>query len=162
MTHRLNHEAVDPILWDILNSTLPPIGIVLLFIGDFQQIIFVSKTAHQSQVVSAYFRCSRQFLLITLFKLQKILLLKALRTEPHATTNKMEFSSYFVMFGERKCQANNKHSALHLRAVAILICVENILLLVYKDIQQNNREQFWIPQHDFLITKQSYSIFSTL
>lgn len=69
MTHRHKIDAEDQKLQDIEGSTLPFGGIAVLFIEKFRQILPVVRVTNWFQIVRAFFRQSRLFLLFKRLKL---------------------------------------------------------------------------------------------
>lgn len=100
-----------------LRSILPFAGSMMLCIGDFRQILHVSRAASRSQIVSTCFKRSHLFPIFKRLQLHNNMRLLALRNDPHTTADALEFAWYFLKAGDEKCQTDDKQHVFLSRPV---------------------------------------------
>ena len=95
-------EAVDRTLKDLMKINLPFGGTVVLFSGDFRQILPVVPCGSRGQVVNACFKSSPLFPLFKKIQLTENMRLMALMNDENADENALQFPTYLLKVGEDK------------------------------------------------------------
>lgn len=148
-------------LQDILQSTLLFYGIAVLLIGDFRQILAVVRAANRLQIVAACFKKHaattserfgfRQFKLLHLLQYMR---LQTLQNDPNATSEELQFSSYFLSLGEEKLQAIEKDFIRLLVSLDVYSkSLSDLIAWVFHNLSRNFPTDSWIAQRAILTAR---------
>lgn len=153
MTNLHNLEAVFRTLCDLRQSALPFGGIIMLYLGNFLQILPFLRAANRSQIVSPCFKRSRFYFLLKLLHVFENIWLQSLREDPHAVQDALEFPDYILQLGEEKLQSEEKQPAQRPTSIKILRDSNEMTKNIFPNLQSIFRDEEWIAQRALLTTK---------
>ena len=102
MAHRHCIETVEKTLRDVMDNNMPFGGKVVLFSGDFRQILPVVPCGARGQIVDACFRSSALFSEFQTLRLTENMRLSALMQDSTASRDALEFPAFLLKVGEGK------------------------------------------------------------
>lgn len=113
MCHSYAIEAVDRTLRDLMNNSLPFRGKLMVFCGDFRQILPVVIGGNRGQIVAACLKRSVLYPMMRKLTLSKNMRLAALREDPNADVAALQYPSYLLSVGEGR-EVTDEDSRLEL------------------------------------------------
>ena len=136
MCHRHCIECVDRTLRDITEVEMPFGGKIVLFAGDFRQILPVVRGGSRAQIVNACMKSSPLYRNIKLVELTENMRLEALRQDPQASREALEFPNFLLKVGDGKVEMD-AHGNIQLPPYIRKICeTANLCEHIYAEIEQ--------------------------
>ena len=152
MVHRHGAECIDRTLRDICSCELPFGGKVIVFGGDFRQILPVIRHCTRAQVVSA---CINRSPLWNRVKVMKLTINMRLQSLDHQDSVEVrKFSELLLRVGEGT-EPENESNMIHLDAKYV-VRGENIANLagnIYADIKEKYSDRDYITSHIMMSPK---------
>ena len=154
MTHRFAAECIDRSLRDLCSCDLPFGGKVIVFGGDFRQILPVVRHGTQADVSSACLNRSPLWRFVQVLKLTINMRLKSLSLQDSAEVRK--FSDFLLRVGEGTEPENENHM-IHLdqrfevpggSAADLVTAVYGDIRQYYNDAEYINRRILMCPKND--------------
>jgi len=153
MCHRYCVEAVDRSLRDITGTNLPFGGKCILFSGDFRQILPVLPGGSQAQIVEACICSSPLFPSFKTLRLSENMRLNALRQDPNADAQALQFPSYLLQVGEGRVPDTEAERVLLPSSIHSFDSIRSLCYRVFEGIQENYTNDEWLTGRAVLTTK---------
>ena len=153
MTHRHAVECIDRSLRDLCSCDLPFGGKVIVFGGDFRQILPVIRHGTRSEVVSACLNRSPLWRCIKVMKLTINMRLQRLSSQDSVEVS--EFSDFLLRVGEGT-EPHNEDDMVHINE-EFIVRGETFAYLattIYSDIKENYQNRDYITSRIMICPKQ--------
>lgn len=107
MCHRCAIEAVSRLMRDLCRSVHPFGGKVALLSGDFRQILPVIPGGTRNEIIGGCFKNSNLYENFENLTLDVNMRLEALRNDPNATTDALEYPEFLLKVGEGRVEGSD-------------------------------------------------------
>ena len=157
MCNRFCIEAVDRSLRDIRNIDLPFGGICIVFSGDFRQILPVVPGGSRAQIVNACIKWSHLYTNCHTLRLHENMRLSALREDPSADEEALQFPSYLLSIGEGRSDGQG-HGSMTVKlpnCVSVVRTDYQIAMRVFNGITEKYHDSEWIASRAILTVKNA-------
>ena len=153
MCHRHCIECVDRTLRDITEVEMPFGGKIVLFAGDFRQILPVVRGGSRAQIVNACMKSSPLYRNIKSVELTENMRLEALRQDPQASREALEFPNFLLKEGDGKVEMD-AHGNIQLPPyIRKIFETANLCEHIYAEIEQKYNDKEWLKNRTILTTK---------
>ncbi|CDF38585.1 ATP dependant DNA helicase [Chondrus crispus] len=154
MCHRHCIETVDRSLRDLMQTDRPFGGKFLVLAGDFRQILPVVPGGSRGQIVSACVKASPLYRECRFLRLTENMRLAALRADPAADVEALNFPEFLLSVGEGRLQGEQRPEWISLpQSVAFEHTIRNLCLKVFQGIRDNHADPAWLTKRVILTTK---------
>lgn len=156
MCHRHCIEAVDRSLRDLTETDRPFGGTFLVLAGDFRQILPVVPGGSRAQIVNACVKSSCLYQEFRFLRLTENMRLSALRADPSADSEALQFPEFLLSVGEGRVQGSVQRDMISLPGfVSFQLTIRNLCLEVFEGVQKNYNVPSWLTTRVILTTKNS-------
>jgi len=162
MCHRYAIEAVERTLRDLMNNSLPFGGKVVVFCGDFRQILpIVKRTSSIGQILDATLKRSVLYRLLNTLTLTENMRLSALREDPNAAQVVLDYPDYLLRVGEGRegelqCRFESSYQVTLSTAIETTQVVLETIRKVYPNIRENYKDGEWLTSRGILTIKNRF------
>ncbi|CDF32173.1 unnamed protein product [Chondrus crispus] len=154
MCHRHCIETVDRSLRDLMQTDRPFGGKFLVLAGDFRQILPVVPGGSRGQIVSACVKASPLYRECRFLRLTENMRLAALRADPAADVEALNFPEFLLSVGEGRLQGEQRPEWISLpQSVAFEHTIRSLCLNVFQGIRDNHADPAWLTKRVILTTK---------
>ncbi|CDF33193.1 ATP dependant DNA helicase [Chondrus crispus] len=154
MCHRHCIETVDRSLRDLMQTYRPFGGKFLVLAGDFRQILPAVPGGSRGQIVSAWVKASPLYRECRFLRLTENMRLAALRADPAADVEALNFPEFLLSVGEGRLQGEQRPEWISLpQSVAFEHTIRNLCLKVFQGIRDNHADPAWLTKRVILTTK---------
>ncbi|CDF36122.1 unnamed protein product [Chondrus crispus] len=154
MCHRHCIETVDRSLRDLIQTDRPFGGKFLVLAGDFRQILPVVPGGSRGQIVSACVKASPLYRECRFLRLTENMRLAALRADPAADVEALNFPEFLLSVGEGRLQGEQRPEWISLpQSVAFEHTIRSLCLKVFQGIGDNHADPAWLTKRVILTTK---------
>ncbi|CDF33021.1 unnamed protein product [Chondrus crispus] len=154
MCHRHCIETVDRSLRDLMQTDRPFGGKFVVLAGDFRQILPVVPGGSRGQIVSACVKASPLYRECRFLRLTENMRLAALRADPAADVEALNFPEFLLSVGEGRLQGEQRPEWISLpQSVAFEHTIRSLCLKVFQGIRDNHADPAWLTKRVILTTK---------
>ncbi|CDF41007.1 ATP dpendant DNA helicase [Chondrus crispus] len=149
MCHRHCIETVDRSLRDLMQTDRPFGGKFLVLAGDFRRILPVVTGGSRGQIVSACVKASPLYRECRFLRLTENMRLAALRADPAADVEALNFPEFLLSVGEGRLQGEQRPEWISLpQSVAFEHTIRNLCLKVFQGIRDNHADPAWLTKRN--------------
>lgn len=155
MAHRHCIEALDKTLRDIMGNDLPFGGKVVLFPGDFRQILPVVPCGSRGQIVDGCFRSSALFNNFSPLQLTENMRLSALIKDRTTSRDALDFPSFLLKVGEGNVPDTEDSRIKLPESVKQEGDIKELFHIIFEDIGNKYNDVEWLKRRAILTTRNS-------